>query len=298
MPEELIRRDANTVMRDFDEDSFNMSVPEASGVSAERTARPHAYQIGGYRYDGHRLGILTAVIPTDQLLAKARSTGSTVSEYLTALLIWSIFNTSYRRTGRSRPIIVNLPVNLRGMFGSATLRNFFGFMNVSVLPERGETFESILEKTRQGFRDLLTRSNFERQIEKNVRIERIPGIRFVPRVLKDLVMRHLYMKAMKSYTITLSNIGRFTLPEMIEHQVERLELAIGGSDTHAKKTAVCSYQNELAVCFSSTVDDNSIERYFVSCLVEAGVSVKISSNETPAPIRKKKEKSQKSEVSG
>ena len=290
VPEEAARLEADEVTRNFDEDSFAMNVPDGA-PNAEKEKKAEAYRIGGYRYDGTRLGVLAARIPADKMLELSKAHGATLSEYTCALLIWSIYNTSYRRTMRTRPIVISIPVNLRGMFESSTLRNFFGQMNVSVKPERGDTFEDILCKTKECFKAHLNKAYFEKQITNNVLIERIPGIRFVPLFIKDAVMRFLYRRGTKYHTLTLSNLGRIQLPEAIAHRVERFEVLIGGSSTHPKKTSLCSYKNELVITFTSTVDDNSMEQFLLSLLTKQGIEVTVSSNETlPPPKPPKKDK--------
>jgi len=282
VPEAAARIEADETVRDFDEDSFALNVPEgAPGAKKER--KPEAFRIGGYRYDGTRLGVLGAYMDTDKVLALAKSKGATLSEYIAALLAWSIYNTSYRRSLRTRPIVISIPVNLRGMFESVTLRNFFGQMNVEIMPKICDSFESVLEATKECFKIRLTRSYFEKQITNNVKIERIPGIRFVPLFIKDAVMRILYNRGTKYHTMTLSNLGRIQLPEAIADRVDSIEAVIGGSDTHPKKATLCSYKNKLVLMFSSTVDDNSLEQFMLSFLSKQGIDITVSSSETPRP---------------
>lgn len=297
VPEEYIRSEADEVSRDFGEDSFIRNVSDAPEDSTATKREVDAYRLGGYRYDGARLGVLSAVIPTDALLELARSHGATVSQYLTSLLIWSISNTSYRRTGRNKPIVVSIPVNLRGMFDSHTLRNFFGHMNVGASPSREATFEDVLAEVKKGFERGLTKGAFEREITNHVNIERIPGIKFVPRIIKDMVMRIIFSHNAKKYTLTFSNLGKITLPSMISERVERFDVIIGGSESHVKKASLCSYNNSTVLTFSSTVDDNSLEQYMLSHLAAEGLDITVCSNETPEPKKVKREKpaKQKSE---
>ena len=288
VPEEHIRRDADRICRDFDEDSFQHAAGDSAWTRKSRTERdPDAFRLTGYRYDGDRLGVLTAGLPVDALLAEARTVGATISEYLTALLVWSIYNTAYRRSGRKRPIVIMVPANLRGMFDSITLRNFFGFMYISVHPGRGDTFESVLAVTREQFKRCLNREYFERQIAGNVAIERIPGIRFVPIFIKDAVMRLSYKKATDRHTYTFSNLGKFPLPLVIADKIDHIEILIGASQTHPKKLGVISCGNTLAMSFTSTIDDNSVEQFMLAFLAERGIPVTVSSNERTLAEHKK-----------
>ncbi len=289
VPEELIRAEADKVTRDFDEDAFSVNMPEGELPFSIIGDEEDAYRLGGYSYDGTRLGVIGVNIPFDELHSLAKKNDATLSEYICALLIWSIFNTSYRRTSMRLPIVISMPVNLRGMFNSITLRNFFGHMNISVKPTRELTFDSTLESVKESFKRCLVRGYFEKQISDHVKIERIPGIKFVPLIIKNAVMRHVYSKGARQYTMTFSNLGKLSLPDNVSGNVERFEVMIGGSETHPKKLSLCTYENNLSLIFTSTVDDNSLEQFFVSYLTEQSINVSISSNET-MPGKKKKEK--------
>ncbi len=290
VPEELIRNESDEITRDFDEDSFMLHATEERETDKKKKTEPDAFRMSGYRYDGTRLGALAAITPVDKMLELSKKHSATLSEYVCALLIYSIFCTSYRRSFGSRPIVISIPVNLRGMFESGTLRNFFGHMNIGVLPKRNASFEDILSEVKAQFKENLKRSYFESQINSHVNIEKIPGIRYVPLFIKDAVMRFIYSGNAKKYTVTFSNLGRIQLPSVISNYVERFEVLIGGSSTHPKKTSLCSYGNNLVLMFSSTIDDNSFEQFLLSYLVKEGIDVTVSSNETPKPPKMKKEK--------
>lgn len=293
VPEDFIRREAGTLIRDFDEDSFVVNVPDENEVMGEVPKDAESYRLGGYSYDGTRLGVISVIVPFDKLRALAKAQEASLSEYITALLIFSIYNTSYMRSSRKLPITISVPVNLRGMFDSKTLRNFFGHMNVSASPTKEMSFEDTLSQVKKSFDERLQKSNFEKQILNHVNIERIPGIRFVPLFIKDAVMRLIYARNNNKYTMTLSNLGRLTLPDNVADKVDRFEVVMGGSATHPKKLSLCTYGNQVAMSFSSTVDDNSLEQFFVSFLGERGIEPIISSNETPPPVKVKKPKAPK-----
>ncbi len=158
-------------------------------------------------------------------------------------------------------------------------------MNVAVKPGREDSFEDVLDAVKKRFGECLERRYFERQITAHVNIERIPGIKFVPLFIKNIVMKCIYAPSAKLHTMTFSNIGRIHLPEIISDKVERFEVMIGGSHTHPKKASMCSYGNKLVLMFSSTVDDNSLEQFLISFLTKRGIDVTVSSNETPAPVK-------------
>ncbi len=294
-PEDVLRRYLAEAALDQDMDSFARSASEENAPKKEKEKEPAAYRLPGVVCDGERLNALVAVLPTADLLALARANGATLSEYLTALLIWSIFNTCYRRSGRNEPVVISVPVNLRRFFDSTTIRNFFGHLNVGVTRQNASSFADVLDAVRESFRKNVNRAYFADQIRANVGIEQIPGVRFVPLPIKDFVMRRCFAAAEKKYTCTFSNLGRLTLPEEVAGKVERFEFLLGGSKTHPKKMSCCSFGDTLTIGFSSTISDNSPERFFLTYLVGEGIDVTLTSNETPPPPAPAKEKKPKKE---
>lgn len=191
-----------------DEDSFARNSGMSGAPDRKKKERePEACPYTGLQVRRHEARGSDRELPTEKMLALAHEKDATMSEYMCALLIWSIMNTSYRRSMLNRPVVVSLPVNLRNMFGSTTMRNFFGHVSIGVRPRRGMTFDEVLSEVKERFDSCLTREYFERQIDANVGIEKIGPVKFVPVWIKDLVMRILFAQAEKRYTITFSNLG-------------------------------------------------------------------------------------------
>ena len=87
------------------------------------------YQVKGKMYPEERLKIIELIMPTKDVLKLSKDNNSTITQYLTAIMIKSIADTmSYK--DKKKPIIITIPVNLRNYFPSNTARNFF-----NVVPE-------------------------------------------------------------------------------------------------------------------------------------------------------------------
>ena len=72
----------------------------------------------------------------------------TITAYLTAALILAIRDScmDFGYLSPRRPVTVSVPVNLRTLFPSRTMRNFFAVANVCVPLKEEMGFEEILEK--------------------------------------------------------------------------------------------------------------------------------------------------------
>ncbi len=69
--------------------------------------------------------VLQGYINLPQLKAVTQTYQVSITNYLVATLIWAIWKETKGNAESEKPIVVNLPVNLRGFFESKTIANFF-----------------------------------------------------------------------------------------------------------------------------------------------------------------------------
>lgn len=262
----------------LEEDAYKRM--KASGIRPERKRTVPAYQLRGERYLSGRVDVTQGILPVPEVVALAKSSGATVTAFLTALLIYSIYETNYRFYAENKPIVVSVPVNLRGFLESSTVRNFFSFITVSVnFFGRELSFEEVVEQVSLQLKEALEeRSIFER-IAYNVRAERNLAIRFVPLFLKNLVLRGIYTRAERGYTSTLSNLGQIRLPDEQTPFVQRFEALNNITSRQCFKVCMCSCGDAMTISFVSGMADKDVERCFFRTLAKRGISVQIASNE-------------------
>ena len=86
---------------------------------------PPAFKIKGTPYEPYGNNVLQGVVSVSALKAAAKRSDATITEYLTALLILAIYREAVREELDDEPIVISVPVNLRSLFPSKTVRNFF-----------------------------------------------------------------------------------------------------------------------------------------------------------------------------
>ena len=205
------------------QDSFRQYYTGDAAGQEDPTNRKPVYRMRGLKLPYDQVQFFEGHLSAAQVLAKARGMGVTLTSFLAAAQMLAVYR-EMPALERSRAVSVSLPVNLRGMFGSTTMRNFFGHVNISVKPSPGDKLENIAAAVKESFASCLNREYFERQIAGNVAIEKITPVRFVPIWIKDLVMRIIFSRSEKNYTITMSNLGRLSLPDAIADRAERFEM--------------------------------------------------------------------------
>lgn len=97
-----------------------------------------AYRLPGELEPPHTLHVIAALMPFDKVNEQCKRLGATVTEYLAAAILFSAYQIQRREGKRKiRPIRVSVPINLRNLFQTETLRNFSSFVNVEIDPRLG-----------------------------------------------------------------------------------------------------------------------------------------------------------------
>jgi hypothetical protein len=173
-----------------------------------------------------------------------------------------------------------IPLNLRRVYASRTMRNFFLSVTASIDPRLGAySFDEILHEIHHSVQGQITAKSISRQIRRNVGAERNSLIRHVPLLLKIPAKRRLYTRRWGArYTTALSNLGRIDLPAPLAEHVERFEVIPNPSAAHGVGCALVGYGDRLFFTFASIVSRTGLERAFFTRLRRMGIPVCIETN--------------------
>jgi len=260
------------------EDSF---VRNTNGVVLN-DREPDALRMRGTReYDF--LYLTTGVIPTQALLEAAHRYKSTITIFLAAVLEEVILEYQVARCPnrkKRKPVKVTVPINLRRLYGSRTLRNFVLTLNPGVDPRMGDySLEELCKIMAAQLAAEGTHQQMAGRIAANVTPQQIFAIRAVPLWLKNIIMGIVYSRRGESKgCINLSNLGKVQLPASMTPYVRRMEFIIGPQRTYPNNCSVASFGDETYVNIIRNIREPELERRFYSRLVELGVPVLIESN--------------------
>lgn len=205
--------------------------------------------------------------------------GVSITKYLTACLIYSIYQEYAAGAPMKEPIGISLPVNLRAFFDSKTMANFFAVCCIKYLSQGEQAeFDEILDLVCQQMDENITKEKLEETISYNVSNEKKWYIRIVPLAVKWLVVNWIFWKKDKAHTITLSNLGPISVPEEFQEEVLQSHVMIGVSKRQPIKCAVCAYKDEVVVTFTSVFNSSRMQDRFFGYLKEQGIPVETESN--------------------
>ena len=260
------------------EDSF---LKNAAEVAAGRKEAP-SYHLHGSREARGFKTLTTGVVETRALLDTARRYGVSVTALLAAVMAESVIamqNEELPRK-RQRPVKITIPVDLRRLYGSRTLRNFSLVLNLGVDPRYGDyTLEELCRSIFHQLRAGATTQNMAGMIAANVQPQQLVLLRLAPVFLKNLVMDAVYRRSGESGgSLNISNITGLPLPEVMLPYIERMEFIIGPQRSYPNNCSVMSFGGRTYINMIRNIRQSELERRFFSRLVELGIAVEIECN--------------------
>ncbi len=243
-------------------------------------ASKKAYKLAGRKI---KLGAISAIhemIDLNELKQEAKKYEATITQYLTAVLIYAIYKTNYLKSKGKKPIKVCIPVNLKKYFPSNTVSNFFSYITVEaeMKKEKLDTFEKIVEFVKKDFAKKLEPEEIQKTMSGNVKLGTNPLIKIIPLVLKKPIVRLSYIEIRKYTTTTFSNIGRIGIIGKYQKYIDNFLMLIAPEPVEKIKCSACSFENKIVFTFTSILDNCEIEKQFCHFLREKNIHVKIESN--------------------
>ena len=234
-----------------------------------------AYHIQGRRPIDNRIKVIEGEMPVKEVIELAHHHQCTLTVYLTALFIQSIYQEMPLRS-RKYPVVLTVPVNLRTYFPSVTARNFFGTINIRYhFGKSPDKLEDIIAEVKAGFERELKEDKLRKHMNRLGALEHNAFMRVVPLFIKDVVLRFAKYLSDRGITATLSNVGKITMAEELTPYINMLNCF---TSAIRPQIAICSYQNKLVVSFASPFVGTDIQKNFYRSLTQAGVPVTISTN--------------------
>ena len=277
-PEALTGKNRSIRKIEYDtEDSYlkNYDKKSKSNVKAKR-----AYRIEGKELKGGAVSVIHQIINLEQLKGEAKKHNATITQYLTAVLMYSIYNENYIRSKSNKPIKICIPVNLKKYFSSKTISNFFSYITISGEMEKKElyVFDKMLDFVKQEFAIQLTEEEIIKTMSANVKLGNHPFIKVIPLFLKIFFVKLAYIEIRKHFSITYSNIGRIGIIGDYQKYIDYFLVLIAPERFEKIKCSSCTFENKMVFTFTSILKDNRIEKNFYNFLIEKGIEVKIESN--------------------
>ena len=259
------------------EDSFKSVF---SGRHGQLEKNVDAYHIRGTVMPFGTVKDLRVVMKADSVRQVARKYGCTVTELLTATMLYALQQEHRRDASRKKRSVlkVSVPVNLRPIYQSRTVRNFSSYVNLGVDVKDGYmTFEELVNAVKAQKDHDLKRENLEPKIAANVELEEMLLVRMIPLILKHPIIDIInLLHGDRFCSQTLSNMGNLNVPKALLPFIQDVDFVLGRQRGNSGAVSCVSYNGHLCLHMTRKIYSDSFEQAFLYQLQRLGLSLNTS----------------------
>jgi NRPS condensation-like uncharacterized protein len=229
-----------------------------------------------------RFDVLTAIVPIETISKKAKEYEVSLTEFLIAVYLHSLQNIydqlpGFRKRTAKKIIRIEVPVNLRRMFPTSTMRNFSLYVIPGIDLRLGHyTFEEIVKTVYHQMRLETDKKLISKMISRNVSGEKNALVRGVPLFIKSLILSKLYALGTGQYSGVVTNLGKMDLSPEINSLINKFIFIPPPPNQILKvNCGAVGFDNKLVLTFGNLTTSKELERQFLTFLVAEGIPVKI-----------------------
>ncbi len=216
------------------------------------------------------------IVPVEDVRAYCKEHNVTITEFLTAVFIYSLYLNAPK--SNKKPIKISVPVSLRPVFSINSMRNFSLFTNVGVYMKPDTTVENILETIRGTIKEGTEKEVLERNVAMNVSTAKNPVVRVLPNGIKKFVLKIGYKNGQQKFACTLTNLGVCRMPPEMKEHIDRMDIFVGGP-RNANGCAINSIDDKLIIGFTIASKETDVIRTFFRTLTSYGMRVRVESSD-------------------
>lgn len=227
-----------------------------------------------------RLNMLNVILSVKELKVHAANKGVSITVYLVAVYLYILQDVSISSKGKGsymgrKTLRIQVPINLRQILPSKTMRNFSLFVMPEIDLRLGyytfdEIIKSVFHQTQLETDEKLINKN----ISRNVGSEKKLYIRSIPLFIKSLILRMKYYSLGTSqYSGVVTNLGKIDLPNDKESLIDYFIMTPPPPNKVLKlNCGIAGFGDKLVLCFNNITRSHEFEEKFLGFLHEQGIA--------------------------
>ena len=241
---------------------------------------PQAFQLHGTQIEGEQAGLNQFIINIQELKEFAKSNNCSITECLSSMITYSIYNTHYKQSKSNKPINICIPINLKKYFPSNTITNFVSHMMLSIKIKKDKeyTYEEITSLVKEEFQSKLTQERIATTMTSNGKSINNVFVNILPLPIKKFFVILGSFIVKRTFTMTISNLGTSSIPKEYEEYIERYSFILPPDWLEKIRCAISSHKDNLIVSFASNIQETSFEKQFEQLLKNNKISYNIDGN--------------------
>jgi hypothetical protein len=230
----------------------------------------------------HRHTCLTGECSSDAVYHQAKMKGVSVTEYLAGVYLF-VLQGIYRdlpavaKQRAKKTARMQIPVNLRKLYPSKTMRNFSLFVTPGIDMRLGwYDLDDIIKRVHRYMKNEADTRHIDQQLSRNQNFERSVFVRSMPLLLKNAVIHSTYTNlGPTQYSGVLTNLGRVRMPPSIEGEIESFTFIPPPGKELRVHGAMATFGDKMRITFGNVTDVMEVQRRFFCFLVDAGIHVRL-----------------------
>ena len=258
--------------------------PKYKAPAGKPRQESNSYRIMGTPEDDGFCHVTTFMLDSNEMLELAHKHGVSVTAVITAAFIKAAIrlqNIDEPRIKHQKRVKMLIPVDLRRIYGSETLRNFALYVTPGVDPRLGEySFDELCQIVSHRMKLDITKKNMSARIYTNVKDEENRLLKLTPLFLKNIVMRLVFkIFGERKSTLSISNLGVVKLPDGMAEYIERFDFVLSVQSDAPYNSGVISFGDKLHISLIRDIKEPRLETALYRVLRDEGIHVKLESNE-------------------
>ena len=247
--------------------------------------KPKAFHLPFRLNSKPRFNVLFARVSLSAVHQRSKENHVSVTEYLVAVYLYSlqtVYNglSTFRKRNARKIFRVQVPVNLRRIYGSKTMRNFSLFVTPEIDLSLGAySFEEVVKTVHHLMQLETDKKLINKIIARNVGAERHRLLKNTPLFIKSLILYLTYSIAGTSrYSGVITNLGKVTLGPEADKNIDYFAFVPPPPNRALRvNCGVLGFGESLVMSFGNITKSRELEREFFRFLVKQGIGVKIIS---------------------
>lgn len=245
--------------------------------------KPKAFHLPFKLNPPPRFNITVATLALKDISLKSKAFNVSITDYLVAAYLYalqSIYNSlsDFQKRRHRKIFRIQVPVNLRRIYPSKTMRNFSLFVTPEIDLRLGVyTFEEIVKTVHHLMQLETDKKLINKIIARNVGAERNIWLKNTPLFIKSLILYVTYSIAGTSlYSGVITNLGKVSFGAEADRLIDYL-LFIPPPPNKTLKVncGVLGFGDQLVLSFGNITGSKELERIFLTFLVQQGIHVKL-----------------------
>lgn len=227
-----------------------------------------------------------AIIQLEQIKKIAHIKGVSITVYLTSVYLFILQEIHENLNGfskykKQKKLRVQVPVNLRNLFPSKTMRNFSLFVMPEIDLRLGHyTFDEVVKSVYHQIKLETDEKLINKNISRNVGSEKKLFVRGIPLFLKSLILRMKYYSlGTNQYSGVLTNLGKIDLPGETGNLIDYFIITPPPPNKMLKiGCGLAGFGSKLTLSFGNITQSLEFEENFLQFLRDQNISFEWETN--------------------